>query len=309
MDVSVMPLPDPKHTLSQVLDTLAEMTAAGFGSLWLPQLPAMAGSSMWDPLLTLALAARDSPDAHLGTAVNVVYGQHPLVLARTAVTASAAAGGRLTLGLGVSHPAIVEALGYRQDRPATHLAEYLDALLPALAGEPVDVHGRFVTATGQLETAGAPAPAVVLAALGPRMLHIAGSRTDGTVTSWVGPRTLGEHIVPRLTDAAREAGRPAPRVIAGLPVVVTHDPDTVRARIDEEFAAAGQMPAYRAVLDREGVAGPGDVSIVGDEAHVAGELRRLADVGVTEFVGSPLGDAADRERTTAVLAALRAQFE
>jgi F420-dependent oxidoreductase-like protein len=302
MDVSVMPLPDPTDTFAQVLATLADIATAGFRSLWLPQLPAMAGSSTWDPLVTLALAGQRAPTLRLGTAVNVVYGQHPLVLARAAVTASAATGGRLTLGLGVSHPVVVEALGYRQDRPATYLDEYLDVLLPALTGEPVDVHGQFITATGQLETAGAPAPAVVLAALGPRMLRIAGSRTDGTVTSWVGPRTLEEHIVPRLTDAAREAGRPAPRVIAGLPVAVTDDPETVRAQINAEFAAAGQMPAYRAVLDREGVAGPGEVSIVGDEAHVAAQLRRLADVGVTEFVGSPLGDAAAQRRTTDVLA-------
>jgi F420-dependent oxidoreductase-like protein len=270
----------------------------------LPQLPAGRGSSGWDPLLTLALVGQRAPQVRLGTAVSVIYGQHPFTLARQAATTSAAVGQRLTLGLGVSHPVVVEALGYRYDRPAAFLDEYLTALLPALAGQPVDVRGKFVTAVGLLEIAEAPVPSVVLAALGPRMLRIAGSRTDGTVTSWVGPRTLDEHIVPSLTKAAADAGRPAPRVITGLLVVLTSDADAVRAKINEDFAAAGSMPAYRAVFEREGVTGPGDVSIVGDEAYVQAQLRRLADIGVTEFVGTPFGDAATQQRTVDLLAAL-----
>lgn len=304
MHISTMPMPDPSHPLPQVLDGLSDIAARGFHSLWLPQLPAGPGLSGWDPLIALALVGQLAPEVKLGTAVSVIYGQHPFTLARQAATTSAAVGERLTLGLGVSHPAVVEALGYRYDRPAAFLDEYLTALLPALAGEPVDVHGEFLTAVGQLEVSQAPVPSVVLAALGPRMLRIAGSRTDGTVTSWVGPRTLDEHIVPSLTKAAADAGRPAPRVIAGLLVALTTDADAVRAAIDDDFAAAGSMPAYRAMFDREGVNGPGDVSIVGDEASVKAQLHRLADIGVTEFVGTPVGDAETQSRTIDLLAAL-----
>jgi len=304
MHITTMSMPDPAQTLPQVVDTLSELADRGFTSLWLPQLPAGPGASGWDPLITLALVGQRAPQAKLGTAVSVIYGQHPFTLARQVATTSAAVGERLTLGLGVSHPVVVEALGYRYDRPAAFLDEYLTALLPALAGHAVDVHGEFITAVGQLEVAQAPVPSVVLAALGPRMLRIAGSRSDGTVTSWVGPRTLAEHIVPSVIKAAADAGRPAPRVIASLPVVLTTDPDAVRATINEDFAAAGSMPAYRAVFDREDVTGPGDVSIVGDEAYVKSQLNRLADIGVTEFVGIPFGDAATQERTVDLLAAL-----
>jgi F420-dependent oxidoreductase-like protein len=304
MHITALPMPDPAHTLPQVIGTLTTLADRGFTSLWLPQLPAGPGASGWDPLITLGLVGERAPQVRLGTAVSVIYGQHPFTLARQVATTSAAVGGRLTLGLGVSHPVVVEALGYRYDRPAAFLDEYLTALLPALAGQPVDVHGEFITAIGQLEVAQAPVPSVVLAALGPRMLRMAGSRSDGTVTSWVGPRTLAEHIVPLLTKAAADAGRPAPRVIASLPVVLTTDPDAVRATINEDFAAAGSMPAYRAAFDREGVSGPGDVSIVGDEAYVRSQLNRLADIGVTEFVGIPFGDTATQERTVDLLAAL-----
>jgi F420-dependent oxidoreductase-like protein len=305
MQISAMPMPDAGQPLPDLIDALAEVAAGGFPSLWLPQLPAMPGSSGWDPLIALALVGQRAPDVRLGTAVSVIYGQHPFTLARQALSVSAVTGGRLTLGLGVSHPAIVEAIGYRYDRPGAFTAEYLDVLLPALAGDAVDIHGEFVTADGLIEAPAAPAPSVLLAALGPRMLRIAGSRTDGTITSWVGPRTLADHVVPRITEAAASAGRPAPRIVAGLPVAVTDDADAVRASIDDQFAAAGQMPAYRAVLDREGVAGPGDVSVVGDEAFVTAQLRRLADAGVTEFVGSPLGDDATRIRTGKLLAAVK----
>lgn len=303
MHISTMPMPDPSSPLSQVVDGLSDIAARGFHSLWLPQLPAGPGMSGWDPLIALALVGQRAPGVKLGTAVSVIYGQHPFTLARQAATTSAAVGERLTLGLGVSHPDVVEALGYGHDRPAAFLDEYLTALLPALAGEPVDVHGDFLTAVGQLEVAQAPVPSVVLAALGPRMLRIAGSRTDGTITSWVGPRTLDEHIVPSLTKAAADAGRPAPRVIAGLLVAVTTDADAVRATIDDDFAAAGSMPSYRAMFDREGVDGPGDVSIVGDEASVTAQLHRLAEIGVTEFVGTPVGDAQTQARTIDLLAA------
>lgn len=304
MEITAVPMPDPGAPLGRLVDELVAAAEAGFPSLWLPQLPAVPGLAGWDPLIALALAGQRAPLVRLGTAVSVIYGQHPFTLARQALSVSAATGGRLTLGLGVSHPAIVEAIGYRYDKPATFTAEYLDALLPVLAGEHVDVRGEFVIASGLIEAPGAPAPSVVLAALGPRMLRIAGARTDGTITTWVGPRTLAEHVVPTLTNAAAAAGRPAPRVIAGLPVVVTEDADAARTRIDEDFAAAGTMPSYRAVFDREGVNGPGDVSIIGDEERVAAQLRRLADAGVTEFTAIPYGDDATRVRTVKLLATL-----
>jgi F420-dependent oxidoreductase-like protein len=223
------------------------------------------------------------------------------------LTTHAALGGRLTLGIGLSHPSMVEALGYKYEKPAAFLREYLEVLIPALTGEAVDHHGPQLTAVGQVSLPGMPARRlpVVAAALGPLMLDLAGQLTDGTVTSWAGPRTIERDIVPRITKAAAAAGRPAPQIIAGLPVIVTSDVDAARDLIATTFAISQEAPAYRAVLDREGVDGVADVSIIGDEEQVAARLRQFADIGVTEFVPLPFGDPATVTRTTELLTALR----
>lgn len=299
-----MTMPDPAAPLSALVDAVVAIGEAGFDTAWLPQLPTLPGMAAWDPLTALTLAAQRAPTLKLGTAVAIAYPQHPLALARQVLTTSAAVGDRLILGIGVSHPSVIAALGYSYDKPALFLREYLDVLLPALAGSPVDHHGPRITAVGQVEAPGAPAPSVMLAALGPTMLDMAGRRTDGTITTWTGPRALGDHIVPRITAAAESVGRPRPEVVAGLPVVVTADPDAARAQLAEQFVFAGQTPAYRAILDREGVDGPADVSIVGDETKVIAELKRFADAGATQFAGIPMGDPATVARTTELLASL-----
>lgn len=288
---------------------LAPLTAAigaaqrsGFDRVWLPQLPAAAGSVSWDALTALAVAGQHARTIGLASGVAVAYGQHPLVLARQALTTNAAVDGRFTLGIGVSHPQLITALGYSYDKPVAFLREYLEVLIPALAGEAVDHHGPRITAVGQLDLGGPP-PRIVAAALGPRMLDLAGELTDGMITSWAGPKTLATKIVPRITAAA--AGRARPQVIAGLPVVLTADADAARQAIAEAFAFPQKTPAYRAVLAAEGVAGVADVSIVGDENEVAAGLRRFAEAGATEFVPAPFGDAATVARTTELLAGLR----
>jgi alkanesulfonate monooxygenase SsuD/methylene tetrahydromethanopterin reductase-like flavin-dependent oxidoreductase (luciferase family) len=152
--------------------------------------------------------------------------------------------------------------------------------------------------------AGVPAPQLILAALGPRMVRLAGELADGAATWMTGPKALGAHIVPTITKAAADAGRRPPRVVAGLPVCVTNTPDEVRARIGEYFAVAAHVPEYRAALDREGVAGPRDVAIVGTETEVAQALNRFRDAGATEFMAAPYGTASEQNRTIGFLADL-----
>lgn len=311
MHISVMSVPDPgpapdgRDSLDAAVAPLVAADRSGFHRAWMPQLPPMAGMAPWDVLTALTVAAGRTNRIGLGTGVVVAYTQHPLALARQALTTNAAAGGRLTLGIGVSHPFMVEALGYSYERPAAYLREYLEVLIPALAGEPVEHRGPRITTTGQVPLPGTPTPPVVTAALAPHMLDVAGELTDGTITSWAGPIALEQFIIPRLNRAAVRAGRPAPQVIAGLPVMLTGDPGPARDALAAAFEIAGQAPAYRAVLDREGADGIGDVCIVGDEAEIEKQLRRLAGIGVTEFVASPKGDAATVAKTTEFLASLR----
>jgi alkanesulfonate monooxygenase SsuD/methylene tetrahydromethanopterin reductase-like flavin-dependent oxidoreductase (luciferase family) len=184
------------------------------------------------------------------------------------------------------------------------MREYLDGLLPLLAGQPADAVGETVTTRGSLQIPGAPTPDVYIAALGPQMLRLAGQRTAGTLTWMTGPRTLADHVGPTLREAAAEAGRQASavRVAASLPVAVTDDVEGARARAAEEFAIYGQLPSYRAMLDREGYAGPQDAAIIGDENTVTQRLDELAKAGVDEFAAVTFDPSPEgRQRTRALL--------
>ena len=218
----------------------------------------------------------------------------------------AATGGRLTLGIGLSHQIVVEnVFGQSFDHPLRHMREYLAILMPVLRGEAASFQGEVLSGTtwGPLEI-DAPAPPVVVAALGPRMLELAGTVADGTATWMTGPATVRDHIVPTITGAAEAAGRPAPRVVVALPVCVTDDVDAARATAAEDFAVYGTLPSYRAMLDREQAAGPGDVALVGDEAAVTEQIAALDVAGATEFVASIYGDPGERDRTFSLLATL-----
>ena len=274
----------------------------GFASVWLPQ------SAGFDALTVLAVAGAQVPGIELGTSVIPTYPRHPVALAAQALTVNAAVDGRLLLGLGLSHRASIEGTyGMSYDKPAGHMREYLAALVPLLEEGGVDVVGPTITARMKLTTPGAAAPTVLLAALQPRMLELAGGVAGGTITWCTGPITLEEQIVPLITAAATEAGRPSPRVVVALPTIVTDDDVDGRVKADEQLAGYGNIPVYRAVLDREGAAGPADVSVVGDEQSVTKQLRRLSDIGATDFVAIPTGTDDDRRRTLDHLATLGGQ--
>lgn len=271
----------------------------GFDSAWFTQMFGL------DAVGVCTVAGREVPGIDVGTAVVPVYGRHPVNLAMQAVTAHSATGGRFHLGIGLSHQMVVEGMfGLSYERPARYMREYLEALLTLLREGNVDRAGEVVTARAPLMVPPPdPTPPVLVAALGPKMLQLTGELADGTITWMTGPRTLAEHIVPTIT---RAAGNRTVRVVAALRTVVTDDPDGARDRTGESIAFYGSLPSYRAMLDREGAAEPKDVSIIGDEDHVAAELGRLADSGVTDFVAVPAGTPDELARTRALLPTLAA---
>ncbi|MEV0621108.1 TIGR03564 family F420-dependent LLM class oxidoreductase [Nonomuraea sp. NPDC050404] len=281
--------PDP---IGELRDQIARAADDGFTSAWHPQIFGL------DALTALAAAGAQAPPIELGTSVVPTYPRHPAVLAQQAMTANAALGGRLTLGIGLSHQIVIEQMyGYNFERPVRHMKEYLDVLLPVSRGEQVDYRGETVKANVRLSTPGAGFP-VLLAALGPRMLKLAGTVADGTVLWMTGPKTVAEHIAPTITAAAAEAGREPPRIVCALPTCVTDDREAAVARVNEILAGYGQLPSYRAMLDREGAATPGDVAIIGDEDAVLAKLEELRQAGVTDFVASVISK---RERTRNLL--------
>jgi F420-dependent oxidoreductase-like protein len=260
-----------------------------------------------DALTALAVVGREVPGLQVGTAVVPTYPRHPMMLAQQALTTQAATGGRLVLGIGLSHQLVIEnVFGLSYDKPVRHMREYLEILMPALRGEQVAYKGETLSATTLMPNQfnGASCPPVIVAALGTQMLTLAGRLADGTALWMTGPRTVADHIVPTITKAAADAGRPAPRIAMGIPVSVTADPDGARERADKVFAIYNTLPSYRAMLDREGAGGPADVAVVGDEETVATELRRMADLGVTDLTLPVFGSAEEQARTKALLGEL-----
>ncbi len=298
VDVRVGVLIDQRPPVPEICDRVASLRDRGIASIWASQVFG------YDALTLLAVVGERVQGIELGTAVVPVQSRLPQALAQQALTVQSVTGGRLTLGVGLSHKAVVEGLwGLSFDRPVRYLGEYLESLLPMLRGDAADHRGEVLTARtpGPLEVPDAAPPSVVVAALGSQMLHLAGSMADGTVTWMTGVETVAGHIVPAITGAAAAAGRPPPRVVVALPVVVTSDAERARLRIDDALAIYPTLPSYRAMLDREGVSAPSDVSLVGDEATVLAGFGRLADAGATELVASIIGDAGERRRTTDVL--------
>jgi len=279
------------------IEQIRVLAGRGVPSVWLAQIFGV------DALTTIAVAGIQVPDIEFGTAVVPTYPRHPTALAAQALTVQALTGGRLTLGVGPSHREVVEDMfGLDYTKPARHMREYLTVLGGLLQGERVDVTGDTMRVNARLTIPGSSPPSVLVAALGPVMLRVAGQLADGTVTWMTGPETLAQHTVPVLARAAADAGRPAPRVVASLPICLTTDPAAARERAARQFAVYGQLPNYRAMLDREGADGPADIAIVGDERSLRSGLDRLGDAGVTEFVAIPFGTKEQVADTIGLLA-------
>jgi 5,10-methylenetetrahydromethanopterin reductase len=291
-----------KTPIESCIRDLTDAREAGFSRLWMTQMPFDV-----DLLTVLAAALREVPDIEVASGVVPIQNQHPTLLAQRALTLNIIGDGRFTLGIGVTHRAVTEGMwGISWDRSVKRLSEYLDGLLPLLAGEPADAPGELVTTRGALQIPKAPAPQVYVAALGPQMLRVAGRRTAGTITWMTGPKTLREHVGPTLRDAAAEAGRAdgSVAVAAALPISVTDDVSKIRSLAAEQFAMYGHLPSYRAMLDREGFSGPEDAALIGDESTISHQLDELRDAGVDEFVGIPFDPSPEgAQRTRACLRA------
>jgi 5,10-methylenetetrahydromethanopterin reductase len=283
--------------LTAVVADVVDAEADGFASYWLAQ------TGLLDAVSALALAGRDTSTITLGTAVVPTWTQHPLALAGAALTAQAATGGRLVLGIGLSHqPAVETQLHQVWQKPIRHMLDYLDVLQPLLAEGRVDQVGEVWSYTGGGARPTSEPPKVMLAALGDQMLKIAGRRTDGTILWCVGPNTIERQIAPVINGAASDAGRPSPSIVCSLPVWVTDDPAPARELLAKALAIYAQLPSYRAMLDIEGVHGLGDLSLVGSEQQVLDGIDRIAGAGATDFTGVVSGGTPDeRARTRATL--------
>jgi F420-dependent oxidoreductase-like protein len=294
-------------TADRIVGQASRAEADGFTSMWYPS---VAGGG--DPLTVMALAGRATSGIELGTAVLVSYACHPVLQAsRASATVSAiGAPGRLTLGIGPSHQVVIEdRLGLSYDTPGQHTDEYVQILTGLLRGQPVSFTGRqFRVDAGPLPAlAGAEIP-VLVGALGPRLLRVAGAYTAGTNVWMANATAIETHVAPTIRKAAADAGRPAPRIVAGLPVAVHDDVAEARSAAARQFSVYSSLPNYQRILAHGGIAGPAEAVIVGDEASVTAQVQALFEAGATDLWAAPfpVGDdpAASRARTRALLASL-----
>ncbi len=295
--IGATPGSDP--SLEGVIRFSREAETSGFDNLW------MANVFGFDAITTLALIGRETSRIGLGTAVVPTYPRHPSAIAQQALTTGVAAGGRFSLGIGLSHKMVIEdMLGLSYDRPARHMRDSLSVLGPLLRGAPVDFAGEDYRVKLGLDVPGVKPVPLIVAALGPLMLKIAGELADGTTTWMTGPKTLEEHIIPAIGNAAQAAGKPAPIVVAGLPIALTTDVDAAKQKIARNLQVYGLLPSYRSMLDREGAAGPADIALLGDENVLRAQLQRLRDIGVTDFSAAIIkAEEGSLERTREFLAA------
>lgn len=288
----------------EVVAEAVRAEADGFPAAWTVHFTRAA-----DALSILAVAGNRTSRIELGVGIVPSYPRHPFSLAQQAATVQSLCGGRLTLGVGVSHKPVIEGLlGLPYTSPAAHMREYLQVLVPLLRGEEVSFAGRFYTVNGGFAVPGTSPVSVVVGALGPKMVAVAGEFSDGTITWLAGPRSLDADIVPGLRKAAAAAGRPTPRVVAGVPVAVCDDVAAGRAQVEATFARYGGLENYRRLFEREGVDSVADLAIVGTETDVERQLRRLADAGATELWPAVFGVGTDAEASTRRTRALLAEL-
>jgi F420-dependent oxidoreductase-like protein len=283
---------------------------AGLDSVWIPQIP-----DEFDALTAAALIGVETSRIEVGTAVVPVQPRHPVALAQQALSVQAVCEGRLALGLGVSHHWIIEEmLGLHYEHPWQTMRAYLDVLEPAFAGPgPVDVENEMFRVHNPLDITDVTPTPILIAALGPRMLQLCGERTAGTILWMADERAIGSHVVPNLSRAAESAGRPMPRVVAGIPICLCgdHEVDAAVERTNRLLAEAEVSPNYQKLLEHGDARNVGDILAAGSEALIEKRLHSFADAGVTDVSMRvvPIGTGRDEliassRRTRALLASL-----
>jgi F420-dependent oxidoreductase-like protein len=287
-----------REKVARLAADAADAEAAGFASIWVPQIP-----DDFDALTAITLMGQATRRVELASAVVPIQTRHPIAMAQQALSTQAVCEGRLTLGLGPSHHWIItDMLGLPYERPAHLVRAYLEVLDAALAGPGrVDVENDEFRVHNDLDVTDVGPTPVLVAALAPVMLRIAGERASGTILWMADERAIADHVVPRITKAAAGAGRPAPRVVAGVPVALCGRGEVSAARewANVALGHAEYSPNYQRLLEHGDATDVGDLLAAGDEAAVVARLRSFRDAGVTDLAVRVLPFGTDRESRVA----------
>jgi F420-dependent oxidoreductase-like protein len=281
----ITPRPDALNLVDDVIAQARRAYELGVRQIWLAQ------QFNHDAIALAGLIGAAVPGLGVGTSVVPINPRHPLIVASLAQTAQAASSGNFSLGLGLgAHEPERQAFGTSWPNTIHRLREHLTILHSIFDSATVDFHGTELSASPAwpVKVAGGTPVPVYVAAMGPKALRVTGELADGTLPYLAGPRTIGEFIAPVINKAAAEAGRPSPRIIAAVPVLVSDNVDAARTIAAEQLSLYETIPSYQKVVAREGVASVTDLAALGREQSVVSQLRRYLDAGATDVVISPL---------------------
>ncbi len=313
MRIGVMLGPERGRYRHKVAQLIADAEAAerdGFTSIWVPQIP-----GDFDAFTMITLLGRATQRIELGTAVLPIQTRHPIAMAQEFLSNQAVCEGRFTLGLGASHHWVIEGmLGLPYERPAHLMRNYLEVLNAALRRPgSVDVENDAYRVHSPIDVTDQGPNPIVLAALAPLMLRVAGEHASGTILWMADERAVADHVVPRITKAAAGAGRPAPRIIAGVPVALCPKDEVGAARewANRALGHAEYSPNYQRLLEHGDASDVGDILAAGDESAITLRLRAFRDAGTTDLAVRVLALGRDRDariesrkRTLAFLSSL-----
>ena len=286
------------RSVSELTEQVQKAADLGYATFWTPQIFNL------DALTALAVVSSKVSDIRLGTSVVPTYPRHPMMLAQQALTVNQVSGGRLDLGIGLSHKPVVEGMwGMSFDGPVGHMRDYLTILMALLHEGSISHGGKHLTSRGGIDVPADPPP-VLVAALGPQMLKLVGKTADGTATWMTGPKTIQDHVVPVINDAAERESRPRPQVVAAIPVCIHTDKEVAVEHAKRDFGFYGDLPSYRAMLDREGLENSWDIALTGSFEQVAEGIHEYVDAGATQVVAAVYGPEESREETVSRLAEL-----
>ena len=286
------------RSVSELTEQVQKAADLGYATFWTPQIFNL------DALTALAVVSSKVSDIRLGTSVVPTYPRHPMMLAQQALTVNQVSGGRLDLGIGLSHKPVVEGMwGMSFDGPVGHMRDYLTILMALLHEGAISHGGKHLTSRGGIDVPADPPP-VLVAALGPQMLKLVGKTADGTATWMTGPKTIQDHVVPVINDAAERESRPRPQVVAAIPVCIHTDKEVAVEHAKRDFGFYGDLPSYRAMLDREGLENSWDIALTGSFEQVAEGMQEYVDAGATQVVAAVYGPDESREETVSRLAEL-----
>ncbi|WP_167097735.1 LLM class F420-dependent oxidoreductase [Mycobacterium sp. DL592] len=279
--IVISPQADADNAVDDVINQARGAYAAGVRQVWFAQ------QFDLDAISLSGVVGAAVPGLGVGTFVVPINPRHPLVVASLAQTAQAASHGNFTLGLGLgAHEPERVAFGQKWPGTVERLREHLTVLRSIFDTGTVDFHGSQITASPGWPprvAGGTPVP-IYVAAMGPKSLAVTGELADGTLPYLAGPRTISEFIVPTISAAAAAAGRPEPRVIAAVPVLVTDDVPAGRRAAEEVLSFYTAIPSYQKVIAREGVSSVAELAAIGPAEAVLEQLRSYRSAGVSDLV-------------------------